>query len=39
MWNLKRIDTNEFMYKTEIDSKLREQVHGCWGWGEDKGKG
>ena len=38
-WDLKRIDTNEFIYKTEADSKRAEQIHGCWGRGEDKGKG
>ena len=41
MWNLKRNDTNELVYKTETDSDLREQNYGRWGWGgvENEGKG
>ena len=30
MWNLKRNDTNELIYKTERD-RLRERMYGCWG--------
>ena len=29
MWNLKRNDTNELIYKTERD-RLRKQTYGCW---------
>ena len=35
MWNLKRNDTNELIYKTETH-RLREQIYDFWGdgWGE-----
>ena len=38
MWNLKKNDTNEFIYKTEIDSQ-RKQIYGYQrGTGEGRGK-
>ena len=30
MWNLKRNDTNELTYKTEIDSQTQRKNFGCW---------
>ena len=36
MWNLKKNDTNELIYKTETDSQLRKQTYGYQRgkWGE-----
>ena len=32
MWNLKRNDTNELIYKTETETyRLRKQTYGCLG--------
>ena len=42
MWNLKRNDTNEHIYKTETDYRLRERSYGYRGWGvggKGRGKG
>ena len=30
MWNLKRNDKNELIYKTKADSQTREGAYGCW---------
>ena len=38
MQNLKRNETNEFIYKIETDSH-REQNYGYRGWGGKMGKG
>ena len=36
VWNLKRKNTNELIYKTETDSKTREPTYSCQGerWGK-----
>ena len=38
IWNLKRHDTNELVYKTETDSQIQRmnlRLPGGKGWGED----
>ena len=31
MWNLKRNNTNEIVYKQKETHTLRKQAYGCWG--------
>ena len=30
VWNLKRNDTNELTYETEVDSQTEKKNFGCW---------
>ena len=41
MWNLKQLDTNELIYKTETDAQTQRmnlQVAGVWRGREDRGR-